>query len=373
MRTFVIILLLFFSSYAHSKECVKGSFLQDFICDSDFFAYAGYEYVGSSAGQPIKSGPIAGFSVNYNPYDWLGMTVAMNLENTYKIDDFLTFAFIKTTHQFNGDWGVKFRAGRIKNQFGLYNTVLRNPLLRPTIIPPSLYVQPLRSMFQSTDGISLSLLYKDFELGYSIGSPVLIDPESATLFLTNQAQPQLTNNFGDTQNFYFNWMSNDSYWNVRANYNMVRMSPNGNGPLSVGDINYINFGVEYDPATWLFSLELMLINTPEMSWANDFKNFTKAVSIIVGYDINDWWHIYANYNYVFVTKDLERPIPPAGDKNSVFSTDISIGTKFYYGNLVLGLELHYAEGAAFLPFDEQIRHNNSRWVYGAAQLFYYWN
>jgi len=372
MKKIIFFLLLSFPFNILSDEC-NSTFLQNIKCNTDFFAYAGYEYILSSAGRPLKPRPIAGFSVNYSPHDWLRFTLAMNLEDTYNIDDILTFGFLTLTHKFDENWGIKLRTGRIKNQHGLYNEILNNPLLRPTLIPAQgIYFEPLRSLFQSVNGISLSVLYNDFEVGYTIGSPKVINSSLVARFLLNTDEVKLTENFGDIQNFFFNWRSSNSYWTIRGNHTISRMSPTGNNVNSVADQDYTQLGIIYDGNGWSFSAEVMNVSIPQ----EKFFDSAYAFSLFLDYDINERWQAYIAYNQFKVAhnKYARLTVDTKNDRiNSLYARDISIGNKFYWNNFVLGAEIHLVEGAVWLPLKEQQRFNHNKWIYGAVQLFYYWD
>ena len=101
-----------------------------------------------------------------NDFRVAGQIVYLNGGNRYPEGGRIDYLLLDWDAYKSEHWNHSVYFGRVKNYHRLYSTARDVPMIRPTIIlPQSAYLDALRDIGVSIDGIGIKSRYSDFEFG----------------------------------------------------------------------------------------------------------------------------------------------------------------------------------------------------------------
>lgn len=310
--------------------------------DSDDDVSTDYNELGANfAYNPLQRFRVSGQAVTRNAggYD----------VGTTRIDYFLfDYAFIST-----GENKAGVRLGRIKNNFGFFNSTRDVAHTRPSIyLPHNIYWEPVRDMLLSRDGVSLYWdAYSDSGLVLSeigFGRP-RITPQMATETLFFKVHSVETHNpklfLGRLA-----WEDNGGNWRVAAS-GLSASSGLDVGLVGDFDARYAILSLQYSAESWQF--------TSEVAWFNyDLKmdpltrnTYGDSAYLQYTYFASPAWQFYSRYDVGYFDRQHRNgsSFEPFLPRFSAYSRDLGLGTRWDINDhWMAAFEVHYLEGGLAL-------------------------
>ena len=318
----------------------------------DVNGYAGYKYITSSAQDTVNnSEPELGLALSLQLTDNLSAYTQFAYAND--IETSLVYSFLSYDYLINPDFRVGIKAGKLRHEYGLYNSSRINPRTRQGVImPQSIYWDSLRYRLASGVGINFNLRWKNLELSYTIDQPTVTDPQYEGLVWAPGLLNQVTSDFGSHQIaslkysfstipliFKASWTNNNLGSDNTKIHDIV--FPDNNEQI----MELLNLGVEYNYEKLTLSAEALLINTFFTEWDNFYSHGT---SYTAKYEFSDKIDLRINYNYYY-TPALQR------NKWLQNTNDINIGINYHEDDWMIGAEVHQVNGARWTNPADQSR------------------
>lgn len=344
--------------------------------------------------------------LNFN-YRELGLNISWNYNENLRFagqvlsrkagdldDGDLRLDFLLMDYQFLTTQSVTagIRLGRVKNQYGIYNTTRDVPHGRPGVfVPPSVYFESLRGALLSSDGGNLyfklnnrfadvsldiyggqahfdneALEYQLFQVDmpgefsdpYGGGIHLMVEPKFIDNFLVGLTYIEIDTEYDDAPSFslaqlpgaYFNLLSNPSsyplyFTNLEANAQMTLYS------------------AQYSPGNWIFTSEFLSIDidfeNAEILHAPAPPGQLRDSFVLNSYYLQAEWlasnklSVYARYEELYNNKDdkdgEEYAATLGGNPYTQYDKAFTLGARWYFTpDLSVTAEYSTNEGAAFI-------------------------
>ncbi|HET8707819.1 MAG TPA: hypothetical protein VFM46_16070, partial [Pseudomonadales bacterium] len=268
---------------------------------------------------------------------------------TARLDYFqLDYAFISS-----GEDKAGVRLGRIKNNFGFYNSTRDVAHTRPSIyLPHNIYWEPVRDMLLARDGGSL---YWDAyraagmlstELGY--GKPQ-ITPEMATetlFFKVNHVstrQPKLA-------------LARLAWEDGAGEWRFAMSALTASSGLDVGlvgdfDARYVVTSLQFSRERWQLTSEFVWFNYDLKMDPLTRNSYGDSAYLQYNYFISAAWQWYARYDVGYFDRQHRNgsSFEPFLPRFAAYSRDVGTGLRWDLdAHWMLAAELHYIEGGLAL-------------------------
>lgn len=372
----ILLILLLITTKSHAYTYEMGDF------KVDLSGYLGWKQIESfQKFDHIKSEPEAGLITNVQLTDHL--TVFNQFKYGEDIDDILVYNFIKYNPRLFDKVDVSFYGGKIRIDYGLYNSNRVNPRTRPGVIEPnSIYWPVLRQTLTSGNGVGVEVQYKEFNFKYSIADPTVGDPAAEAQIWTGGLLEELDTSFGSHQFLAVEYTPNDIplllKWSwIRLNLgNKTSALTDFLFPQESGKDNinqFTTFGFMYTYDKFVLSSELLLFKSAFSNWY-DLGQLSYGHSTRLEYNATDYLTLYTNYNEYNSPLD-EKVIDTLNLSDTLgFYKDLSIGTNLHNLNWTFGVEAHYIQGSRTVP-GNQIQDPNDfkNWWMVGVNLVYHFN
>ena len=313
--------------------------------------YAGYQSIISSANIASTYGglntPQLGLNVVYNNGNFQIFN-QFRYDGRDAIGNILVYNFAQYSMNMVQDLNFTIKAGKLRNEFGLYNTSRVNPTTRQGVIPPqSMYWNVFNEFLTSGVGVSAALQYKDLELSYTIEDPTVVNPAQVNRVFYAGLLNQMHTSFGSYQNVNLtytpsiNSTTKLSWHRFTFGSDTSPLTAKLFPPLvnSVLSGETATAGTEYRFNKLLLSVEGMLFKSQLDTWS-DIESLNKSFSTTAVYELTDTINIRANYNETWSNNVFLHPQPWLS-----YYKDFNVGINYHQDNWTFNIEGHHINGA----------------------------
>ena len=252
------------------------------------------------------------------------------------INEILTYNFLSYNLNINNDFNIVFKVGKIRYNFGLYNSTRVNPRTRQGVFQPqAIYFDKLDHTLDSGLGIGIDTNYRNFKFTYMIDKPNLINREEQ-IGLGQQPTKDFLNQ--NTSSF-----TGHQEVTLEYNYNDITRYKIGWDKLKVSyvDSNYYSLGVEHTlNDKFLVSAET-IIKQPLNKNGIGYGMSTTGI-----YNFHPMFSLRANWN---------QYNSPA----SKHQIDYNLGINFHRNSYMANLEGHYIRGGSLVDHNELVLDSRS--------------
>lgn len=361
---------------------ICSAYQYDFDKDQNIqaFGYLGYKQLFSNNNiensYSRTSKPELGLNIIYNKGDF-------QIFNQFRYGEdsgtYLVYNFMQYTFNIANEINLSLKGGKLRHEFGLYNTTRVNPKTRQGVIQPqSIYWDTFDEFLTSGTGVGASLKVYDFELGFTYDDPTLIDQGKSTRVMVGPILNSIKDTgFGDHYIAYVNYTPKNIPLIVKSSFSSLNLGSNYSGfgryvlPQIVNEdfeVSAITFGVEYDFDSFILSGETLLFKTPEKKW-QDFDKLTKGFSVTGIYHINDNLDYRLNYNEY--DSGLARKFTPTTPWLA-YGKDLNCGFNYHFDSWMFQVEGHYINGAKMLDVKDvgmNVQDYKSWWMIGTNVVY----
>lgn len=350
---FIGILLFFFSSLLQAE-----SFILPNDMNLDVNGYVGYKYIYSSQkNTAIRSSPELGVSLALQANEHLSLYT--QFAYTENIDSALVYSFAAFDWQFDNGIRTSVKAGKLRENYALYNTTRINPRTRQGVIPPqAIYWDSLSALLTSGVGISTSVGYKNVEAGFTIDKPVSIDAKQEAQTWTSGLANKVHVEFGSRKSAYLQYFDDEIPLKIKLSWFEMNFG-NDNSPAmkflfpqyyskdQIADIFLA--GVEYSPTDKLTLIGESIFVKGFFNKYSKIQNWSNGYSLTAKYDLNEYVTLYSNYNYYNSQPVSKLVVSPWQYQHT---SDINVGLNYHHQNWQVGIEGHYIQGGRWtMPND----------------------
>jgi hypothetical protein len=319
---------------------------------------------------------------------------------TSRDDVYIDYALADFTLLQDMSWQLGVRGGRIKNPYGLFNDTRDVAISRPSILlPESIYRDPIRDVFHTSDSISV---YGHAYLGEHLvqwdllhGKPLLtnsvksefisaplsgeLDNEEATIARV------LVESFGGALRFAYTFTEIKIDFQPDPGVQQIQIAPavfitvplfGFSGDTHV-DANL--WSLEYNTQNWQFTAEYQ---TLDYITKDVFGPGSKLTSPSLGYYLsasyrfNDQWRGFIRHDVYYSDKNdkdgSEYQRQTGTPDHTRYAYDTTIGARYEINkHWLVSMEYHYIKGTAWLPSSENdLSQSKERWDLFSAQISY---
>lgn len=346
-----------------SSNSIAAQYNIDDNQNIQYFGYAGYQYLYTR--NNIKStfdnagSPELGLNIIYNNRDFQIFN-----QFRYGTDSgiYLVYNFMQYTFNLKEDIDFIIKGGKIRNDFGLYNTSRINPTTRQGVImPQSIYWDAFDEFLTSSSGVGATLKYKDYELTYNIGDPTIVNNQKTTRVFFGNTMNSVSTSFGSIQNASLTYSPVNSPLIVKGSWIHAAFG-NDTGPaMKYVDpelihtnikLDAFHVGGEYRYKQFTTSAEMVLFRSPNVD-VTDFRQMNKGYSFSEVYEVNDNINLRLNYNqYVSQQSTRYHPMDPWVGSFK----DLNFGINYHEKKWMIQTEVHHINGA--MTIDSQDYQSN---------------
>lgn len=324
----------------------------------DANGYVGYKYITASEQTTVlPSAPEIGLALSgqYGNHLSAYTQFAYDGHHNHNEDSALVYSFLAYDIHIEDDLAITFKGGKLRHQYGLYNSYRVNPRTRPgVIVPQAIYWDALSHLLTSGVGVGFDAEWKDFEFGYEIDDPATGDPKQEAVVWSGGILNEVHTSFGSHQSAYIKYdfaevpLTLKSSW-MRVNIGKDISKPAGQLlPYLRGVDQVLNIfvnSVQYSATDKLtLTAEAISVKTP-VNRDNNIFNWPYGYSFTAKYDVTDKVAVYSNYNYYKSPRVAGTPIKPW---YAIMATDASVGVNYHENKWQIGAEAHYLQGGRWV-------------------------
>jgi hypothetical protein len=291
----------------------------------------------------------------------LGLNIIYNNNNFQVFNQFrygtnaetiLVYNFAQYTFNLFHDTNLTIKGGKLRHDFGLYNTTRVNPITRQgVVVPQAIYWEAFQETFTSGAGVNATLQIKDVELSYTLDDPTIIDSQKLIRTFTGPVLSDVSTSLGSHQIASLNYTPRNIPLVIKSSFVILNFG-NKTTPLynalfpKLANTDVVaqlaTLGVEYSIGKFIFAGEALYTKSPDKKWIQDFNKISHGVSFTGTYHIND--NVDARVNYNEYTSAYGKLLNPA-NKPLQYQQDINIGLNYHVNNWMFQVEAHKIKGA----------------------------
>jgi hypothetical protein len=324
----------------------------------DVNGYIGYKYISSSVkNSAIKSSPELGLLLSLQATENLSFYTQLAYDQ--RMDTSLVYSFAAFDWQFENGLRTSIKAGKLRQNYALYNTTRINPRTRQGVIPPqAIYWDSLSTLLTSGIGVSGQVDYSNFEVGFTVDKPISIDPKQEADTWTTGLVDKVQVGFGSRKSAYLQYSNDEVPIKAKLSWFQLNLGNNYTLPMKYLFPEYLNkdqivniylAGIEYSPTDKLTFIGETLFIKAFFNTLSHVEKWSNGYSFTAKYDLTEYTTPYINYNY-YHSQHVDRtpPIPWQYEHTS----DINAGINYHHDNWQVGIEAHYIQGGRWtMPND----------------------
>ncbi len=308
------------------------------------------------------------------------------------------FADLNLFESMDTQWGL--RAGRVKNPYGLYSETRDIAAYRPSILlPESIYIDPFRDVFHSSDSISL---YGHWYLGDHLlqldlltGKPIITEEAENEFFIPAGLKGELVNeditiaritteSFGSRLKLGYTYTEIYTEFEPDPGTRQITVGP---GVTQLVPLNgypghtttYIHlFSLDANLERWQFTAELqnLTYDRYDSSPRGRQDQPTRGLYGAIAYRWPNGVRVYARRDIFYADKDdkdgSQFATTTGRPAHNRYAYDSTFGVSYSPNkNWHLALELHEVTGTAWLSWNENwLPDTEKDWSMVAAQIHY---
>lgn len=346
-----------------------------------YFGYIGYKSLISDnnidSTYNSSSKPELGLNIIYNNNNF-------QIFNQFRYGEesgtYLAYNFMQYSFHLTEETNITFKGGKLRHELGLYNSTRVNPTTRQGVIQPqAIYWDSLDEFMTSGTGVGAVLKSFDFELGFTIDDPTMIDPDKIRRVMVGPILNDIKEtSFGDHYIAYISYTPRSIPLIVKTSYSSLNLGSDysnfGNFLLPKHvtsesfNVSAITVGAEYDFDKFIISGETLWFRTPDKEWS-DTQKLTKGFSVSGTYHINDNYDLRLNYNEY--DSSLGKKFFPTTPWLA-YQKDLNTGINYHNGNWMFNIEAHYINGSKNLDIKDVSNNVNDYkqwWMVGTNIIY----
>lgn len=319
---------------------------------------------------------------------------------TSRDDVYIDYALADFTVIQNMSWQLGVRGGRIKNPYGLFNDTRDVAMSRPSILlPESIYRDPIRDMFHTSDSISvyghaylgdhliqLDVLHGDPIITDAVKNEFIVAPLAGNLENEEASIARiLIESFGGSLRFAYTYTYINVDFQPDSGTQQVQIAPATfltvplYGYPGETQVEVDLWSLEYNSAHWQLNAEYQTLDytTKDVYGPGTaLKSPNLGYYVSASYRVDEQWRAFIRYDVYYSDKndkDGKQYQQSTGrpDHNR-FAYDTTFGVRYELNkNWLISMEYHRVKGTAWLPSAENnLTQAKESWDLFSAQISY---
>lgn len=339
--------------------------------------YAGYKYItNTTKNTAISSNPELGLELALDINDnWSAFTQLVYEDTVYNS---VAYSFITYHAQSEDELEFKVNAGKLRHDYGLYNSSRINPITRQgVIIPQAIYWDSLKHILTSGEGVNTIIKWKNLELGYTIDNPIVTHPTEEALTWTNGLLDHIDTYFGSHQLANIKYTFDDVPLVLKSSWSKLDLGGSNTAVTKFvfpthgnkhQTVEIFNAGGILTLDKWTLSSEILIVKSFYNQWFAN--NHSTGTSYTIQRELTENISATINYNQFISSFSKKNYAIPW----NFYSKDLNLGLNYHEDHWMVGLDVHHLNGGRWvdpIEFSQNPTSYKDWWMVGMNVVYFF--